>query len=32
LRRAIALDNKLVSQDDLAAPPTGERLTFRYRP
>lgn len=32
LRRAIALDSKLVSQDDLAAPPTGERLTFRYRP
>ena len=32
LRRAIALDSKLVSQDDLAASPTGERLTFRYRP
>lgn len=32
LRRAIALDSKLVSQDDMAAPPAGERLTFRYRP
>ena len=31
LRRAIALDSRLVSQDDLAAP-AGERLTFRYRP
>lgn len=31
LRRAIALDSKLVSQDDMAAAPTGERLTFRYR-
>lgn len=31
LRRAIALDSRLVSQDDQAAP-AGERLTFRYRP
>lgn len=31
LRRAIALDSRLVSQDDAAAP-AGERLTFRYRP
>lgn len=31
LRRAIALDNRLVSQDAAAAP-TGERLSFRYRP
>ncbi|HEY0681723.1 MAG TPA: DUF2066 domain-containing protein [Steroidobacter sp.] len=31
LRRAIALDSRLVSQDDGAAP-VGERLTFRYRP
>ena len=32
LRRAIALDNKLVAQDDMGAAPTGERLSFRYRP
>lgn len=32
LRRAIALNNKLVSQDDAAALALGERLTFRYRP
>ncbi len=32
LRRAIALDSKLVSQDDVSAAPTGERLSFRYRP
>lgn len=31
LRRAIALDSRLVSQDDGAAP-AGERLSFRYRP
>ncbi|MFC4314874.1 DUF2066 domain-containing protein [Steroidobacter flavus] len=31
LRRAIALDSRLVSQDEGAAP-TGERLSFRYRP
>lgn len=31
LRRAIALDSRLVSQDGGAAP-TGERLSFRYRP
>lgn len=31
LRRAIALDSRLVSQDAAAAA-TGERLTFRYRP
>lgn len=31
LRRAIALDSRLVSQDDSAAP-MGERLSFRYRP
>ncbi|MBL8270806.1 DUF2066 domain-containing protein [Steroidobacter sp.] len=31
LRRAIALDSRLVSQDSGAAP-TGERLSFRYRP
>jgi hypothetical protein len=31
LRRAIALDSRLVSQDDVAAP-AGGRLTFRYRP
>lgn len=31
LRRAIALDSRLVSQDD-GAVPTGERLSFRYRP
>ncbi|MBM0108719.1 DUF2066 domain-containing protein [Steroidobacter sp. S1-65] len=31
LRRAIALDSRLVSQDDAAAP-GAERLTFRYRP
>lgn len=31
LRRAIALDSRLVSQDDATAP-IGERLTFRYRP
>ena len=31
LRRAIALDSRLVSQDDAAAT-TGERLSFRYRP
>ena len=30
LRRAIALDSRLVSQDDGAAP--GEQLSFRYRP
>jgi len=32
LRRAIALDNKLIAQDDGGAAPTGERLSFRYRP
>ena len=32
LRRAIALDSKLVPQDDLGAAPMGERLSFRYRP
>ena len=32
LRRAIALDSKLISQDDMSAAPTGERLSFRYRP
>lgn len=31
LRRAIALDSRLVAQDDGAAP-TGARLSFRYRP
>jgi len=31
LRRAIALDSRLVSQDDGAAP-AGGRLSFRYRP
>jgi hypothetical protein len=31
LRRAIALDNRLVSQDD-AATSGGDRLSFRYRP
>lgn len=31
LRRAIALDSRLVSQDDAAAP-AGARLSFRYRP
>lgn len=31
LRRAIALDSRLVSQDEGAAP-MGERLSFRYRP
>lgn len=31
LRRAIALDSRLVAQDDGAAP-GGERLSFRYRP
>lgn len=31
LRRAIALDSRLVSQDAAAAA-TGERLSFRYRP
>jgi hypothetical protein len=32
LRRAIALDSKLVSQDDAGVAPTGEHLSFRYRP
>lgn len=32
LRRAIALDSRLVSQDNAAAAPLGDRLTFRYRP
>lgn len=32
LRRAIALDSKLVSQDDMSAAPMGDRLSFRYRP
>ena len=32
LRRAIALDSRLVSQDDMSAAPMGERLSFRYRP
>jgi uncharacterized protein len=32
LRRAIALDSKLVSQDDLSAAPAADRLSFRYRP
>lgn len=32
LRRAIALDNKLVPQGEASAAPTGERLAFRYRP
>jgi hypothetical protein len=31
LRRAIALDSRLISQDGGAAP-AGERLSFRYRP
>jgi hypothetical protein len=31
LRRAIALDSRLISQDEGAAP-VGERLSFRYRP
>jgi hypothetical protein len=32
LRRAIALDSRLVSQDNSGAAPSGERLSFRYRP
>jgi hypothetical protein len=32
LRRAIALDNKLVAQDGSGAAPNGERLSFRYHP
>jgi hypothetical protein len=32
LRRAIALDNRLVPQGDASAAPAGERLAFRYRP
>lgn len=32
LRRAIALDSRLISQDDMSAAPSGERLSFRYRP
>lgn len=32
LRRAIALDSRLVSQDDMSASPGAERLSFRYRP
>jgi hypothetical protein len=31
LRRAIALDSKLVPQGDASTPPLGERLAFRYR-
>jgi hypothetical protein len=32
LRRAIALDSKLISQDDVSAAPAADRLSFRYRP
>ena len=32
LRRAIALDSRLISQDDLSAAPAADRLSFRYRP
>ncbi|MET0532818.1 MAG: DUF2066 domain-containing protein [Steroidobacter sp.] len=32
LKRAIALDSRLISQDDMSAAPGGERLSFRYRP
>jgi hypothetical protein len=32
LKRAIALDNRLVPQGDASVPPVGERLAFRYRP
>ena len=32
LRRAIALDSRLVVQDSAGAAPAGERLSFRYRP
>ena len=36
LRRAIALDSRLISQDDMSMSPgmsaSGERLSFRYRP
>jgi uncharacterized protein len=32
LRRAIALDSRLISQDDLGGAPEANRLSFRYRP
>lgn len=32
LRRAIALDSKLIPQDGAGVAPMGERLSFRYRP